>query len=70
MILGKFIRQKFLEFEITVPELGQGHLKWFSVHHFGFLKNSYHIVFIIRDQYGYQAFKRNMFVDLNKSSSV
>lgn len=70
MIFDKFIRLKFLKFEITMPELGQGHLKWFSVHHFGFMKNTCDIVFIIRDQYGYQAFMRNMFVDLNKSSSV
>lgn len=53
-----------------MPELGQGHLIWFSVHHFGFLKNSCGILFIIRDQYGYKAFMRNMFVDLNKSLAV
>lgn len=70
MILSKSIILKCLKFQIIVPELGQEHLKLLSVHHFGFLKNTYDIALIIRDQYGYQAFMRNMFVDLNKSSSV
>lgn len=55
---------------MIMPELGQEHLKWFSVHHLGFLKNAYDIILIIEDQYRYQVFMRNMFVDLNKSPSV
>lgn len=55
-----------------MPESGQGHLKWFSGHHVGFFEEQrrHSTILTIKDQYGYQAFMGNMFVDLNKSSSV